>query len=217
MFYKKFILLILLIFLFICCDNQNLNQNEEITVNRNTKSTEEILISKPESESQKVIPQVEKKLIRKFENDFSEWELPNGQKIYKDLRYNLEGDFKTFGELRTTQYRTRGIITDFNEVQKIVNSGKPTILEGWSETCIYCKMSEVVLNDLKTEYKEKVNFVTIDVANRYLEDVTQTVKFYNIIATPTYIILDKNGEEVYRSVGYSANKDILSDMLSDLN
>ena len=119
--------------------------------------------------------------------------------------------------MRTTQYRTKGIITDFNEVQKIVNAGKPTILEGWSETCIYCKLSEVVLNDLKTEYKEKVNFVTIDVANRYLEDVTQTVKFYNIIATPTYIILDKNGKEVYRSVGYSANKDILSDMLSDLN
>ena len=215
MFYKKFILLILLIFLFVSCDNQNLNQNEEITVNRNAKSSEEILISS--SESQKEIPLEEKKLIRKFENDFSEWELPNGQKIYKDLRYNLEGDFKTFEELRTTQYRTRGIVTDFNEVQKIVNSGKPTILEGWSQTCIYCKMSEVVLNDLKTEYKEKVNFVTIDVANRYLEDVTQTVKFYNIIATPTYIILDKNGKEVYRSVGYSANKDILSDMLSDLN
>ncbi len=213
MFYKKFILLILLIFSFVYCDNQN--QNEEVAINRNTKSVEEILIYT--SESQKEIPQDEKKLIRKFENDFSEWELPNGQKIYKDLRYNLEGDFKTFGELRTTQYRTRGIITDFNEIQKIVNSGKPTILEGWSETCIYCKMSEVVLNDLKTEYKEKVNFVTIDVANRYLEDVTQTVKFYNIIATPTYIILDKNGKEVYRSVGYSANKDILSDMLSDLN
>ena len=79
MFYKKFILLILLIFLFVSCDNQNLNQNEEITVNRNAKSSEEILISS--SESQKEIPLEEKKLIRKFENDFSEWELPNGQKI----------------------------------------------------------------------------------------------------------------------------------------
>ena len=70
-------------------------------------------------------------------------------------------------------------------------------------------MSEVVLYVLNTEYKEIVNFVTIDVANRYLEDVTQTVKFYNIIATPTYIILDKNGKEVYRSVGYSANLSLI--------
>ena len=117
MFYKKFILLILLIFLFVCCDNQN--QNEEVAINRNTKSVEEILISS--SESQKEIPLDEKKLIRKFENDFSEWELPNGQKIYNDLRYNLEGDFKTFGELRTSQYRARGIVTEYNEVQKIIN------------------------------------------------------------------------------------------------
>ena len=212
MFYKKFILLILLIFLFVCCDNQN--QNEEVAINRNTKSVEEILISS--SESQKEIPLDEKKLIRKFENDFSEWELPNGQKIYNDLRYNLEGDFKTFGELRTSQYRARGIVTDFNEVQKIINSGKPTFVEGWSETCVYCKMGEVVLADLKTQYEEKVNFLTIDVANRYLEDVTQTVRLYNIVSTPTYIIFDKNGKEVYRSVGYTANKGVLSDTLSDL-
>ena len=59
MFYKKFILLILLIFLFVCCDNQN--QNEEVAINRNTKSVEEILISS--SESQKEIPLDEKKLI----------------------------------------------------------------------------------------------------------------------------------------------------------
>jgi len=77
-------------------------------------------------------------------------------------------------------------------------------------------MGEVVLADLKTQYEEKVNFLTIDVANRYLEDVTQTVRFYNIVSTPTYIIFDKNGKEVYRSVGYTANKGVLSDTLSDL-
>ena len=55
-------------------------------------------------------------------------------------------------------------------------------------------------------------------------DIFVAYKFIKILATPwkktdayKLGILDKNGKEVYRSVGYSANKDILSDMLSDLN
>ena len=60
-----------------------------------------------------------------------------------------------------------------------------------------------------------VNFIVIDVANRYLEDVTPTVKQFEIFSTPTYIIFDNNGDEIYRSVGYSAQKNKLSEILSN--
>ena len=40
-------------------------------------------------------------------------------------------------------------MTDLSEIELLIGSGKPTFLEGWSETCVYCKMSEVVLRDLK--------------------------------------------------------------------
>ena len=54
----------------------------------------------------------------------------------------------------------------------------------------------------------------MDVANRYLEDVTPTLKKYEILSTPTYIIFDRYGDEIYRSVGYSAQKEKLSEILS---
>ncbi|NCG35464.1 MAG: thioredoxin fold domain-containing protein [Dehalococcoidales bacterium] len=129
----------------------------------------------------------------------------DNSEIYEDLSENL-GFFSSFEELRQTQYRSEGIITDLTSVQSIVNSGKPTFLEGWSETCVYCKMGEVILGDLKSDYKNDINFVTVDVANRYLEDVSDTLSYFDIFSTPTYIFFDKNGREIDRSVGYSAQK-----------
>jgi thioredoxin 1 len=108
--------------------------------------------------------------------------------------------------LREAQYRSKGIITELTSIQSIINSGKPTFLEGWSETCVYCKMGEVVLGDLKIEYENNINFVTVDVANRYLEDVSDTLNYFDIFSTPTYIFFDKNGNEIYRSIGYTAQK-----------
>ena len=116
-------------------------------------------------------------LIRTFENDYSFWKSKNNKEIYEDLSSNL-GFFNSFQELRKAQYRSMGIVTDLSEIQSLIDSGSPTFLEGWSETCVYCKLSEVVLNSLKDEYKNDINFVVVDVANRYLDDVTPTLKKY---------------------------------------
>ena len=43
----------------------------------------------------------------------------------------------------------------------------------------------------KVEHSNQVNFVIVDVSNRYLEDVTETLRYFQISSTPTYIILDK--------------------------
>ena len=135
-------------------------------------------------------------MIRTFENDYSLWESKNNKEIYEDLSSNL-GFFNSFQELRKAQYRSMGIVTDLSEIQSLIDSGSPTFLEGWSETCVYCKLSEVVLNSLKDEYKNDINFVVVDVANRYLEDVTPTLKKYEILSTPTYIIFDRYGAVSY--------------------
>jgi thioredoxin-related protein len=74
-------------------------------------------------------------------------------------------------------------------------------------------MGEVALKKLKVEHSNQVNFVIVDVSNRYLEDVTETLRYFQISSTPTYIILDKNGEETYRSVGYAAEGEKLSKIL----
>ena len=192
----KVLFLSIFIFLFFVFNNQE-------TFEVQTSNSDEVLIIDEKT-----------KLVRTFENDYSLWKNQNNEDIYKDLSSNL-GSFNSFENLREAQYRSRGIMTDLSEIELLIGSGKPTFLEGWSETCVYCKMSEVVLRDLKEEYKQDVNFIVIDVANRYLEDVTPTVKQFEIFSTPTYIIFDNKGDEIYRSVGYSAQKNKLSEILSN--
>ena len=76
-------------------------------------------------------------------------------------------------------------------------------------------LKEVALKNLKEEHSENVNFLIVDVSNRYLEDVTDALMFYEIVSTPTYIIFDKNGNEIHRSVGYAAQGEKLSNILFD--
>ena len=191
----KLIILIVFNIFFISCENQEISTLE-------LKS----------EDKENAISNSERNLIRTFDDDYSLWMSEDNSEIYEDLSENL-GFFSSFEELRQTQYRSKGIITDLTTVQSIVNSGKPTFLEGWSETCVYCKMGEVILGDLKIDYENDINFVTVDVANRYLEDVSDTLNYFDIFSTPTYIIFDKNGKEIYRSVGYSAQKKELMEIL----
>jgi len=191
----KLIIFIICSILFISCETQEINTVELTYENKeNTISNDE------------------RNLIRTFDDDYSLWRLEDNLEIYEDLSESL-GFFSSFEELRQAQYRNKGIITELTSLQSIVNSGKPTFLEGWSETCVYCKMGEVILADLKIDYENNINFVTVDVANRYLEDVSDTLNYFDIFSTPTYIIFDKNGKEIYRSVGYSAQKKELMQIL----
>ena len=169
------------------------------------------------AESTFKIQQFEKsnsELVRTFKNDYSLWKNNDEFEYYEDLRFNL-GIFETFELMRESQYRKMGIVTDLSKIQNIIDSGKPTFLEGWSESCVYCKMGEVALKNLKEEHSENVNFLIVDVSNRYLEDVTDALMFYEIVSTPTYIIFDKNGNEIHRSVGYAAQGEKLSNILFD--
>ena len=160
------------------------------------------------------IDNINKELVRTFQNDYSLWISDDQVEYYEDLRNNL-GVFITFETMREAQYRDKGIITDLNQIQSVIDSGKPTFLEGWSETCVYCKMGEIALKNLRKDHGQNVNFVVVDVSNRYLEDVTPTLIHFGIISTPTYIIFDKDGEEIFRSVGYAAEGEKLSKILSD--
>tara|TARA_B100000945_G_scaffold318288_1_gene322823 strand:- start:172 stop:753 length:582 start_codon:yes stop_codon:yes gene_type:complete len=162
--------------------------------------------------SSNIIESSNKELLRTFKGDYSHWKNDNGTESYEDLRFKL-GFYGSFNEMRQAQYRKMGIVTDLSQIQNIIDSGKPTFIEGWSESCVYCKMGEVALKKLKVEHSNQVNFVIVDVSNRYLEDVTETLRYFQISSTPTYIILDKNGEETYRSVGYAAEGEKLSKIL----
>ncbi|MFA5857474.1 MAG: thioredoxin family protein [Elusimicrobiota bacterium] len=74
-----------------------------------------------------------------------------------------------------------------------------TMLELGSTNCIPCKMMEKVLYTLDAKYGRQVNFVFIDVRSA---EGTPYAHKYNILGIPTQVFLDKDGNEVFRHVGY---------------
>ncbi|MCL5105593.1 MAG: thioredoxin family protein [Armatimonadetes bacterium] len=79
----------------------------------------------------------------------------------------------------------------------------PVFLELGATWCGACRSMVPVINDLKKEYKGKVNFQYIDID----KDKT-AVKKYKIDAIPVLVFFDKNGKQVYKHVGALSKDEI---------
>jgi len=102
---------------------------------------------------------------------------------------------------RTGQSSTVATIS----LQEALASGKPTLAEFGSNSCIPCKQMKPILAELAILYKGKLNIVIIEV---YEE--TKLTQQYGIMAIPTQIVFDKNGKELGRHIGFWAKEDIIS-------
>lgn len=76
-------------------------------------------------------------------------------------------------------------------------SGMVTMVDLGARSCIPCKMMAPIMEKLEKEYEGKAAIVFIDV----WQDRSQGARF-GIRAIPTQIFFDKNGQEVYRHVGF---------------
>lgn len=80
----------------------------------------------------------------------------------------------------------------------------PKLVDLGAEKCMPCKMMVPVLEELRKEYKGKLEVVFIDV----WKDRDAGEK-YKIRAIPTQIFYDKNGKELARHEGYIPKEDII--------
>ncbi len=89
-----------------------------------------------------------------------------------------------------------GIIgTDQNFDAEVIKSTVPVLVDFWAEWCGPCKMLNPIVEELATEYGNKVKIVSVDV------DSNQTSSGkYNILSIPTVIIF-KGGQPVSQLVG----------------
>lgn len=71
------------------------------------------------------------------------------------------------------------------------------LLDFWAEWCGPCRMMEPIFEELKKEYKEKVEFVEINV-----DEDPSTASKYGVMSIPTYVV-EKDGKEVARRVGFT--------------
>ena len=82
---------------------------------------------------------------------------------------------------------------------------KVTFIELGSKKCMPCKMMEPVLEEIKKEYKGKVNVIFYDV---WTEAGKPYAEKYKIRSIPTQVFLDENGKEYFRHTGFFPKEEI---------
>lgn len=85
--------------------------------------------------------------------------------------------------------------TDSNFEQEVLKADKPVLVDFWAEWCGPCRMLGPTVDEVATEYKDKVKVGKVDVDHN-----SQIAGRYQIRGVPT-LLLFKEGKVVQQSVG----------------
>ena len=85
--------------------------------------------------------------------------------------------------------------------------GMVTMIDLGATSCIPCKMMAPIIEKLEKEYRGKAAIVFIDVW-KHKEQANR----FGIRAIPTQVFYDGGGKEVYRHVGFMAEKEIVAQL-----
>ena len=91
------------------------------------------------------------------------------------------------------------------ETAPVTNTALPKLIDLGARKCIPCKMMIPVLEELKTEYRGRLEVIFIDI----WENKNEAQK-YGIQIIPTQIFYDASGKELFRHEGFFAKNDILA-------
>ncbi len=114
----------------------------------------------------------------------------------------------------TTSLSATGANTDTISVEeKAVDDLKSSLKKGslpklvdlGAGKCVPCKMMAPLLEELKVEYKDRLEVAFIDVWKKPDE-----AKKYGIKIIPTQIFYDVSGKELFRHEGFFSKEDILA-------
>jgi peptidylprolyl isomerase len=98
------------------------------------------------------------------------------------------------GEATGSETQTSDLFT--KTLAQALVSGKPTLAELGSSTCIPCKQMKPILEKLATYYRDRLNVIIIDVY-----DQPDLARQHKVISIPTQVVFDGTGKEVSRHIG----------------
>ena len=107
-------------------------------------------------------------------------------------------------ELKTEQKAKNEENLIINDEELDFSKHKVTFIELGADKCIPCKAMQPVMREIAQEYKGTIQVVFYDVWK-----TPKYAKNYGIQLIPTQVFIDKNGEEIFRHVGFYAKENII--------
>lgn len=93
------------------------------------------------------------------------------------------------------------------EINRVLISGKPTVIDLGARSCIPCKKMAPILESLSKEYRRRANVLFIDVwANK------SAGERFKVQMIPTQIFFDATGKEVKRHMGFMDKSEIAREL-----
>jgi thioredoxin 1 len=97
-------------------------------------------------------------------------------------------------------------VTDATFEAEVLKSSKPVIVDYWAEWCGPCRMIAPVLEEIASEYGEKIDVVKLNV-----DENPAVAQRYQILAIPTLNVF-QNGEVVKQIKGAKPKAALLKDL-----
>ena len=86
--------------------------------------------------------------------------------------------------------------------EQVITSKKPVVVDFWAEWCGPCKFLNPTLDELATEYGERINFLKVNV-----DEEPSLSQQYGVMSIPT-ILFFRHGKIVDSTVGALAKDDL---------
>jgi thioredoxin 1 len=98
------------------------------------------------------------------------------------------------------------VVTDETFETEVLQNAKPVIVDYWAEWCGPCRMVAPVLEEIATEYAEKIDVVKLNI-----DQNPKVAQRYQIMAIPTMSVF-QGGEVVKQIVGAKPKAALLREL-----